>query len=320
MDFDDLLADPFEDPFAKPRSGSPDPWASFSHQPQAQSAAQDYQDPYKSAYDEGQSTTPTTESYATGERGESSQGSNADPLEASAVNAEDEEETHTGPTASTSPRTPGFRESISVLDPADHTQTISEPEPASPPARTTTPPTVTAPDSAVLPARGPSPPVARSPERSNRNTPVVSPPPSTSKVASPVISPLERPVVATSSLDRPFAGLALGGESIGGWQSDHGSWVNDPSGSTSNVGSATEEDDDDDDEPILKSRLNGGANSSGIVSLVHTLPAQEADAISRLLLHVTTVVFNLYSRSLSMILKKLGTLSGHSQCTPFTPE
>src|SRR6201999_98234 len=128
---------PFEDPFAKPRSGSPGPWASFSHQPSTALEARDpYEDPYQSVYDDGRSTTPTTGSYVTGERGASSQSSLADPLEAAAVNAEEDSPTPSGPT---SPRSPGFRESISVLNPADHMQTIAEPEPATSPAESPTP-------------------------------------------------------------------------------------------------------------------------------------------------------------------------------------
>lgn len=239
MDFDDLLADPFTDPFAKPRSGSPDPWATFSHQ---SIATPDEDDPYKSVYDENRSTTPTNESYGTAEHGLSRQASTEDPLEASAVNAEDEE--------STSPQTPGFRESISALNPTDHTQTISEPEPPSP---TPSPPP-------VVHERVPSPPKAKSPERFPAKTPVHSPSPSTSKVTSPVVSPLDRPQPAFTGLDRSFSGLALGGESAGGWQADQGSWVNERTeASVSGLVSppVEEEEDDDDDVPIMQTRPSG---------------------------------------------------------------
>ena len=249
MDFDDLLADPFEDPFAKPRSGSPDPWASFSHQAAAPSDVQDaFADSYNSVYDENRSTTSTTESYVTGERGESSQSSVVDPLEASVVNAEENDSQN--PSGPTSPRTPGFRESISVLNPTDHTQTIAEPEPATPTTTPTPPPIISPLPPASVPARAPSPPPSDehpSPSHSR----------STSKVTSPIISPLERPLTS-SGIDRSFAGLALGGESIGGWQTEQGSWANDQRfiPGVSNVGSATEEDDDDDDQPILKTLVS----------------------------------------------------------------
>lgn len=257
--FDDLLADPFQDPFAKPRSGSPDPWSSFSHQSQPSTDPNDaYEDPYRSSYDEGRSTTPTTESYATGEPGESAPSSAGDPLEAAAVNAEEEEESHPAPAAATSPRTPGFRESISEPehDPEEHIKTVSEPEPATPPAeKTPSPPPITsppAPAAARMPARRRSPSPSHSHEWKESNT---STPHSPHKARSPVVSPLEQPS-AQSSLDRSFAGLALGGESVGGWQVDQGSWVNErPIASSSNI-STDEDEDDDDDVPILQARAN----------------------------------------------------------------
>jgi len=255
MDFDDLLADPFVDPFAKPRSGSPDPWASFSHQsapPQDPPDDTFSADSYNSVYDEeNRSSTPTTESYATGEQGESisHESVTVDPLEAAAINAEED-----GPASGpTSPQSPGFRESISVLNPTDHTQTIAEPEPVTPPATET--PTSSELRHASTPARSPSPPHRlKSP-----NPPIAaSHSRSSSKVRSPVVSPLERPP-ASSNIHRSFTGLALGGESIGGWQSEQGSWANDyqPTPSVSNLGSTMDDDDDDDDEPILKSRRIG---------------------------------------------------------------
>jgi sorting nexin-1/2 len=86
-------------------------------------------------------------------------------------------------------------------------------------------------------------------------------------VISPVVSPLERPP-ASSNIDRSFAGLSLGAESIGGWQADQGSWANEyqSTSSVSNVGSAAE-DDDDDDEPILKSLRSGTDPSNPVSSL-----------------------------------------------------
>lgn len=263
MDFDDLLADPFEDPFAKPRSGSPDPWATFSHQAAVTAEAPDaFADSYNSPYDEHRSTTPTTESYMTGERGESSQGSVVDPLEAAAVNADED---LPDPSDPTSPRTPGFRESISVLNPSDHTQTISEPEPATPPVRSPTSPVSASLPPAPASARAPSPP-RHSPK--DTTSPFPSHSRSTSKVINPVVSPLERP--PASAIDRSFAGLSLGGESVGGWQSDQGSWANDyqSTSSVSNVGSATE--DDDDDEPILKSLHSGTGRSNPVSSMYPT--------------------------------------------------
>ncbi|KZP25549.1 Vps5-domain-containing protein [Athelia psychrophila] len=243
MDFDDLLIDPFADPFAKPRSGSPDPWASFSHQKPAEEQHEAFTD---STYEDNRSTTPTTESYATGEHGDSSHSTVADPLESAFVNAEDEEAT-----ASVSYARPGFRESISVVDPAEHTQTISEPEPSTSPARTQSPPLAT-----QEPIRQPSPPVAQSPVQSTPSTP---PPPqsATSEARSPIVSPLEH-AQASSNFNQNFNGLSLGGDSVGGWQSDQGGWASEepvpPVPSASSAPSVPEDEDDDDDVPIMQSR------------------------------------------------------------------
>lgn len=255
MNFDDLLADPFADPFAQPRSGSPDPWASFSHQRPAE-VQEAFTDP---SYEDNRSTTPTTESYATGERGNSSQVSLTDPLESAAVNAEDEDDV----SAASSTRTPGFRESISALNPADHTQTIAEPEPSTPPASIPSPSL-----SVAEPTRVSSPPASQSPEQPTSSTPVL--PTSASSAASPIVSPLERPEVSPS-FNRSFAGLALGGESAGGWQSDQGSWANErpiPPVASASSAAAAEEDDDEDDVPIMQTRANM-ANATNAVGTLH---------------------------------------------------
>lgn len=264
MDFDDdFLADPFQDPFAKPRSGSPDPWSSFSHQPQPSTNSHDpYEDPYKFSYNEGRSTTPTTGSYATGEPGESPPNSTADPLEAATVNAKEEEELYHTPAAAASPRTPGFRESISEPkpDPEEHIKTVSEPEPATPPANKT-PPKILSPTAAArTEARDRSPSSSYSHEQkvSSASTP------HSLKARSPIVSPLEQPS-GQGTLDRPFASLALGGESVGGWQADRGSWVNErPVASSSNIST---DDDDDDDVPILQAKANANEASNKVLSL-----------------------------------------------------
>jgi hypothetical protein len=54
-DFDDLLSssNPFEDPFAKPRSSSPDPWANPYANLQSEQSA------FTSEYESGVASTPT---------------------------------------------------------------------------------------------------------------------------------------------------------------------------------------------------------------------------------------------------------------------
>ncbi|KAH7921295.1 Vps5-domain-containing protein [Leucogyrophana mollusca] len=231
--FDDLLApsrsvledNPFEDPFAK-RSNSPDPWSSYTQQPNDPAPAQDDQDYYKSGFEqepEPRSTTPT-ESYATGSRGHSDQSSAVDPLDA-AANTADEEET-TAPSDAVTPRTPGFTVFNSSAD--DHIKTISEPEPDSPASDLRTP--------------SPPPPAP---------APRLSSPEPASQSHSPertVVSPLEhRP---PASIDHAFASLALGGESQGGWQ---GGWSNDTPSSIVQPAPQNNDDDDDDDTPIGQS-------------------------------------------------------------------
>ncbi|EGN96805.1 hypothetical protein SERLA73DRAFT_111514 [Serpula lacrymans var. lacrymans S7.3] len=230
--FDDLLVpsrnvledNPFEDPFAKPRSSSPDPWASFSRQP----VESDFQDEslYTSNFDQARSTTPTTESYVTGERGYSEQNSTVDPLEAASLTADDREDTVSAPSErdQTPPRTPGFKPEPVGL--------TGDEEPALTPS---------------LSRHSPKLSIATSDATSSSPPPPPEPALSPYKPEQSVISPLDQ--LPRSSLDRPFAGLALGGESLGGWQGD---WDNDRP-STIVSAQKVEDDDDDDDKPIGQS-------------------------------------------------------------------
>lgn len=244
--FDDLLApsrsvleeNPFEDPFAK-RSSSPDPWSSgFSH-PEPGPTHHDF-DYYRTGFEDeperSTSATPTTESYFTGDRGHSDQNSAADPLDAAAVTAEDDDEHSTAPTDATSPRTPGF--SIFTSNAEEHTTIISEVESESPapddekPVRAATPP-----------HQEPSP----SFDTTLSSTAVTTPSESPERA---VVSPLERSF--SPVIDQSFASLAVGGESQRGWQSDWG--ANDPIPPVhSPVVNTTAEEEDDDDKPIGQS-------------------------------------------------------------------
>ncbi|KIJ65594.1 hypothetical protein HYDPIDRAFT_174995 [Hydnomerulius pinastri MD-312] len=267
--FDDLLApsrsvleeNPFEDPFAKPRSSSPDPWSSFgqhSHDPQPSHDDIDY---FKSGFEDKRSATPTTDSYLTGgDYGHSERNSLAatepvDPLDAAAMTADDHDEEpsssyhHTdvlATDATSSIRTPGFGVFTSSTD--DHTKTILEPEPE--------------PES----PSGSDKPPSQTHHTDEPNVPVMSPPrtdePSSSLLSSPepsgfssfssperaVVSPLDQR--STPNLDRAFASLALGGESQGGWQTG---WVSNehvPAITSPPPVASTDNDDDDDDTPI----------------------------------------------------------------------
>jgi len=281
--FDDLLQqssraleeNPFEDPFARPRS--PDPWSSYNHQSAAVSTPTFE---YDASGFGGVSTTttqavevhddspssPTVESHAY-----DVQATPSDPLDSANLPVDDEAEFSTKPT--TSPRYAAFRESIGT-DPsalpshpsAASGEPVSEPDPPSivPP---TLPPIISPPattplqlSSPVTPSSGiptdaveqtalPSPPPpssARLPQRQEALQPSAHLPfdPSSSTVSDShrvISSPLDQPPVAA------FASLTLGGESFSGFDSAQSAFVN----NASRLSSAQEEDDDDDDKPLL---------------------------------------------------------------------
>ncbi|KAF8513412.1 Vps5 C terminal like-domain-containing protein [Hysterangium stoloniferum] len=199
-----ILDNPFEDPFARPRS--PDPWLTFSQQP----AEEELQTPIA----ERESSLPQPELLS------SASDSAVDPLDANTANEEDEEET-----SDVQPRRT-VSDGLSSIHPSPVT---------SPLVATPTEPTVNLPTSPVAykqPAtppspeqpRPPSPPTASaSPSTSTIPTPArsaISPPtspksPEDAKVAATaaVISPLER----GSTNGQSYPTLALGGE-IPGWQ------------------------------------------------------------------------------------------------------
>jgi sorting nexin-1/2 len=244
--FDDLLApsrrvledNPFADPFAK-RSNSPDPWASPFANGQL---ADDY----------GQSTTPTAESYVATDTYESSLGSSdiagsappvpSDPLDSATQAADEENEQESDKPrgrSTSSSRTPGFRESVAPAFSEIATIRPTEPEEPEPPALTpveqyrSSPP----PRKADSPSTTPSSPVSQESHHTKRSSQggsrVVSPSPSTSKT-SEFVSPLEKSPIG---IDHSIAGLSLGGEALGGWQSEQAGW-------------GAQDDDSDDDKPI----------------------------------------------------------------------
>ena len=282
--FDDILQqssraleeNPFEDPFARPRS--PDPWSSYNHQSAAVGTP-----PFE--YDEpgfgGVSTTTTQpvelhddslSSPAVESHAYDVQATPSDPLDSANLPADDEAEFSTKPT--TSPRYAAFRESVGTQPPAlpSHpsaasSEPVSEPDPPSSVAPTlpsilfppeTTPLQLSSP---VTPSSGiptdvveqtalPSPPPpssARLPQRQEALHPSAHPPfdSSLSTVSDSyrvISSPLDQPPVAA------FARIALGGESFSGFDGAQSAFVN----NASHPSSAQEEDDDDDDDkPLL---------------------------------------------------------------------
>lgn len=242
--FDDLLSshsrnvleNPFEDPFAKPRSVSPDPWASFG-QPSA------LEDGTQTAFLGAHSTAPTVEThgfedsvgfqYSVPETEQHVFGQTESP---SHIPEETEAETPISPTS------PGFLESISsTLDdvehpPSEETQPVREPSPPlqETPASPTHP--VTPPASSDVFSSFPSH-TSRPSQGSLRAEPAY-------------LTPLDQP--ANAGLERSIAGLAIGGESLGGWHGAQSAFVGAPHSATL-PRTRRDSDSSDDDRPILES-------------------------------------------------------------------
>ncbi|KAF7794252.1 hypothetical protein EIP86_005385 [Pleurotus ostreatoroseus] len=267
--FDDLLAptrnalesNPFADPFGN-RSGSPDPWTSF--QPTSTLTHEDggFGEP-------GHDPTPTLDSPAFGgvpASGFQEYGMSDSPLTSShpTADAEDkiaEQEQHqpeeTQQSELVSPISPGFRESVSstaeeIIAPIPRRRS-SPSIPALLPESTGTP--------SIKSPNLPSPivsPVDTPILGQDAYTPHASIPPSRHPFATEraFYTPLDQPA---SSMDRSFASLSLGGETVNGWQTSQSTFA----GAAKQT---TEEEDDDDDKPILQTLNERGLNSSGLSS------------------------------------------------------
>jgi sorting nexin-1/2 len=258
--FDDLLPsrsaleeNPFEDPFAKPRSGSPDPWNSWANQHQS---TPDVQNPYPdhtSFVNEDDGSASATEAVFAAGNGsldtlEPSSSPSTDPLDSAAQTTEDDDEPLRRSHGASVPQTPGFRESPSSTfdEIATIRPTVSEELEPSTPFKSYFPasPVTETPSS---PPSTPSLHTTGNPTFSPKRT-LSSSSSSKSPVERTVVSPLESP--SSSGFDRSFASLALGGESIGGWKGAQSSWANDQLTSSA-IDAHT--DDDDDDKPIRQS-------------------------------------------------------------------
>jgi sorting nexin-1/2 len=229
--FDDLLApsrraledNPFENPFAQPRSSSPDPWASYSHNPFGE-PAESHPEPEFEPEPEPKPATPEP----------------TDPLESASVNHPDyDEPTSPSPPQTPTAKTPGFRES------APSPETLKKPElSASEPAPST-------PTSPISERQQ----LIHSPTLASNalSSPTDSPRPSSnfSRPDAVVVSPLEP---TNSAFENSFASLALGGESMGGgWQSTHSNFVNGNSLPVTREPSMDDDDDEEDNRPVLQS-------------------------------------------------------------------
>ncbi|KZT20089.1 Vps5-domain-containing protein [Neolentinus lepideus HHB14362 ss-1] len=267
--FDDLLSssrraledNPFEDPFAKSRSNSPDPWASTW----TQSAVHDgFGDQSTSLSTSG---GPDTGVLKTGPEEEST-----GPLDLTSVSSEADDVPLAESTV-TSPRTPGFRESAPSPPPQEPEHTSepvqddvsAEKTPPVSTARLTGTQSFTGPQMTEARSESPASPPHKSPPPTQTSTSIISPPPPSYRT---VVSPLEQPSHSAAASSNSFASLALGGESFGGGWNDgmQASFVNQRSALASTERNAVDEDDDeDDDRPILqtlKSADRGASTSS----------------------------------------------------------
>jgi sorting nexin-1/2 len=257
--FDDLLSpskralgdDPFENPFAQHRSGSPDPWASFSpqleHNPFSTSESTTAVSPFEPEPPSPVSTT------------------SADPLD-SAITTEQKEHDPSPP------RTPTQFTTFDLKDNPLEDEHQPTPEPLSKPT----------PTPEVKPLLGPEP---TAPQLEAERTPIqettplpsthepVSPPSSKGFVAftpthspgeseafpkpiSSVISPLDHPGLGGGFGD-PFPSISsLGGGALsGGWESQSSSmFVNNASLESSREPSLPD-DDDEDNRPVAQSPI-----------------------------------------------------------------
>ena len=277
--FDDLLGptraalerNPFADPFG--RSSSPDPWKSF----QPTELTTEHEDSTSAAFGtEERSTTPTLEdpgfagTSATNAESPFEPGpTSVDPLDSAKALQEYEDEaapshqrepsTPTDHAPLGTPKSPGFRESVSttiddVLTPAPAERQPTPPRIASPPlavnvsaptASTSPPPTSPAESSALSSASI----MGHAPDSSFASP---SSTPFMQNTARPFYSPLDQP----QSLERSFSGLALGGESANGWQSMGQGSQSMFVGESPRKPVVPDDDDDDDDKPILQARMS----------------------------------------------------------------
>jgi sorting nexin-1/2 len=234
--FDDLLApsrraledNPFEDPFAQPRSSSPDPWASYSRHPEHNP----FQDEQVSAiHSEPEPTSEAATSF--------------DPLESAAVNDTEPDSSIYGSSPQTPTlKSPGFRESAPSPEIRKHP--IPEPDPELEP----TSPSLASPITEHKSVPQSTPSVSNN-GTSFSPTPTFRSSSSFGKHDGVIVTPLDQQS-SGSGFENSFASLALGGETLGGWQSAvQSTFVNSTDASSSKEPSL--DDDDEDNRPVLQS-------------------------------------------------------------------
>lgn len=283
----DALQNPFEDPFAKARSSSPDPWASFG---------QTVPSFNEESFAFGGNTSPTAFTHNafadTEPRGfhdhlgvddarphdeeppseqESQHEERPDPLDTAAFNAAEaaaEAEEAAAQAANGTSR--GFRESISTE--SEEPLKPSEPEPSA-----------VASPIAEAPAKAPTPPPARRTsvaEVPNRTLGHVSRG-STASFSSQTLKTEPaafNPLNQASTLERSIAGLSIGGEALGGWQGADGWQTQTHYAPPEPAARPTQQDSDsdDDDQPIAqtiakRAASREAAQRAASVSTLNTL-------------------------------------------------
>ncbi|KAI5999338.1 Vps5 C terminal like-domain-containing protein [Pisolithus orientalis] len=242
--FDDLLAqssrnvledNPFANPFAQPRSSSPDPWASYAQAQQDLQPAHTQIDYFKSGFEEERSATPTNDSHFNGV--EQSTQAAVDPLDAAAQTADDNEDeratgsTHVNSESDVPSRTPGFGTFVPTAGNDAKALGHAEPERQSPSRKhantemwTEDTPATTSP---MLSSKKPSPASERAPETS---------------LDRPRSPSLHQAFSAPEHLDEPRWHSA--------WEANgHTSALTTPSFAAA-AATGADDDDDDDDTPI----------------------------------------------------------------------
>ncbi|PCH44318.1 Vps5-domain-containing protein [Wolfiporia cocos MD-104 SS10] len=275
--FDDLLSqsrnvldNPFEDPFAKPRSSSPDPWSSFG---QASTLHDDAQNAFMDAH----SATPTLDTHGFGDSSGFQYTVPETREETSTAEETHAETDQSGTHTPTSPVTPGFRESVQEIIEEVAPKREETPPPRS---RQPSPPPIEPPRSPIEPPRSPIHP-ATAPATNNsfaRNR--GHKPMSSAAAPQPVYrpqpayhTPLDQPASAGLGLERSIAGLAIGGESLGGWHGAQSAFAGVQPRPRSRA--RRDSDSSDDDRPILQSARLSANRVPAVQALA--APAQKDD-------------------------------------------
>ncbi|KAH9940910.1 Vps5-domain-containing protein [Epithele typhae] len=283
--FDDLLApsrnpmeNPFQDPFAQARSSSPDPWASFG-QPAVSSFNEEQpwgsSSPIVSTHPQDAFSHPSgfeahddEEPQGPREDEPQEEAASVDPLDTAAFNAaEAAADAEEAAAAVNGPILPerGFRESVSAE--AEEHPVPHEPESEPEPAKTPTLPANDVPKAVSPPPVAPADAPKSFPGHMSRSS-ITSVTSSQIKSEPAAFNPLDQP---RSSFDRSIAGLSIGGEALGGWQSSTG-WQTQttytiPEQNTGVSHSQSVSDDDDDDRPIAETMAARAASRDRATSV-----------------------------------------------------